>query len=159
MDLRPITACFTGHRSLQLSYKETLLHRLSEFLEGLIVYRGYRYFGNGGAIGFDLLAADAVLALKVKYPQVKLIMVLPCPDQTQKWVDTGAVDHYQKILKAADKVTYTSEKYTDACYAIRNQHMVSNSSLVIAYCYREGSGTGQTVRMAREAGLEVVNLA
>ena len=38
---------------------------------------GYLYFGAGGALGFDTLAAQTVLDLKKDYPQIKLILVLP----------------------------------------------------------------------------------
>lgn len=160
MDKKAVTACFTGHRLLRPGDRDRLLTWLPGLIEGLIVHRGFRYFGIGGAIGFDLLAADCVLAIKKKYPHVKLIMVLPCKNQTQKWSDTPEVCHYEDVLSKADKIVYTSQKYESRCYTIRNRHLVYCSSLVIAYhYYQAGSGTGQTIRMAQEANLEIINLA
>ena len=36
-----------------------------------------------GALGFDTIAAQAVLSVKETYPEVKLILVLPCENQTK----------------------------------------------------------------------------
>ena len=156
---RRITAAFTGHRIIRTGDGERLEQDLYNLLEDLIIRRGYKYFGNGGALGFDLLAADVVLRLREKYPQIKLIMVLPYPDQTGKWMDTKEVDKYNKILRKADKISIVSQSYIKNCYALRNKKLVSNSSLLISYCYNPKSGTGQTVRMGEEEGLEIINLA
>lgn len=44
----------------------------------LLVSKGFKYFGTGGALGFDTIAAQAVLSVKETHPEVKLILVLPC---------------------------------------------------------------------------------
>lgn len=36
------------------------------------IQAGYVYFGAGGALGFDTLAAQMVLKLKERYPDIKL---------------------------------------------------------------------------------------
>ena len=41
------------------------------------------FYGAGGALGFDTLAAQTVLDMKKEYPQLRLILVLPCEDQTR----------------------------------------------------------------------------
>lgn len=43
------------------------------------------YFGAGGALGFDTLAAQCVLSLRKRYSHIKLILVLPCTTQTKGW--------------------------------------------------------------------------
>lgn len=50
-----------------------------------MIKEGYLYFGAGGALGFDTIAAFAVLKLKKRYPNIRLILVLPCLDQTRGW--------------------------------------------------------------------------
>lgn len=52
------------------------------------IENGYRYFGEGGALGFDTVAALTVLELKSVYPDIKLILVLPCKKQTRGWSET-----------------------------------------------------------------------
>ena len=43
------------------------------------------FCGAGGALGFDTLAAQTVLEMKKEYPQLRLILVLPCENQTRGW--------------------------------------------------------------------------
>lgn len=153
------TAAFTGHRELRLGDPVRLKQRLSELLPQLIEHDSYRFFGSGGARGFDLLAAQAVLDLKYRYPHIKLIMVLPCRNQTERWNDADK-QVYETVLSRADKITFTSDgKYTKNCMRIRNQHLVDCSSLVIAYQFRTASGSLQTVNYANMRGVKVLNLA
>lgn len=46
------TACFTGHRELPTDDLPEISKRLEDTLVKLIE-QGYRYFGAGGALGFD----------------------------------------------------------------------------------------------------------
>ena len=64
--------CFTGHRVIPAAVGEELKLRLRAEIENLI-NRGTLVFIAGGALGFDTLAAQAVVALKSKYPFIKLV--------------------------------------------------------------------------------------
>ena len=66
------TCCFTGHRRIPPEAVAPLRERLEAEIESLI-RQGVRYFGAGGALGFDTLAAEAVLDLKAVYPFIRLI--------------------------------------------------------------------------------------
>ena len=144
------TACFTGHRTIPFLQKRKIKKRTKQILIEAIE-QGYRYFGCGGALGFDTLAAQTVLELKNEYPQIRLILVLPCRDQT--------LAEYERIMKAADKVTYTSEQYYSGCMHKRNRHLVDNSSLCICYLTEQSGGTAYTVNYARSQGLSIINVA
>ena len=122
------------------------------------IEQGYRYFGCGGALGFDTLAAQTVLRLRETYPEIRLILVLPCRNQTRGWKQ-DAVAEYDRIIKAADKVTYTSEQYYSGCMHKRNRHLVDSSSLCICYLTEQSGGTAYTVNYARSLGLKIVNVA
>lgn len=122
------------------------------------IEQGYRYFGAGGALGFDTLAAQTVLRLKQTYPQIKLILVLPCLSQTKGW-KTEDITEYERIKAAADKVVYTSQEYTRGCMFKRNRHLVDSSSLCIAYLTEQTGGTAYTVEYARSKGLKIENVA
>ena len=87
----------------------------------------YRYFGAGGARGFDTVAAMAVLELKEVYPDIRLILVFPCRNQTRGWRETD-IQRYEWIKSKADKVVYTSEHYYNGCMQKRNRHLVDYSS-------------------------------
>lgn len=122
------------------------------------IKQGYRFFGTGGALGFDTLASQTVLRLKKTYPQIKLILVLPCVSQTRGWRPED-VEEYERIKTAADKVVYTSQEYTRDCMFKRNRHLVDNSSLCIAYLTEKAGGTAYTVDYAKAKALIIKNVA
>lgn len=106
------TCCFTGHREIPSGQRRRIFAKTEEAIEGLIK-KGYLYFGAGGALGFDTIAAFAVLKLKERYPDIRLILVLPCFSQTRGWSQED-IEIYDDIKQKADKVVYTSQEYTRA---------------------------------------------
>ncbi len=72
------TCCFTGHREIKESIQKVV--EVLEIELDKLIENGYCYFGAGGALGFDTIAAQTVLHLREQYPHVKLILVLPCID-------------------------------------------------------------------------------
>lgn len=151
------TCCFTGHRRIPSDkigeIKTKLKHTLTEMIES-----GYLYFGVGGALGFDTLAALAILELKKDYPRIRLILVLPCVNQTKGWKEKD-VDVYEFIKSQCDKYVYVSREYTSNCMLKRNRHLVDNSSLCICYLTENTGGTAYTVRYAKQKGLRIINIA
>ena len=154
--LKEKTCCFTGHRVIPARVLPALAGELEQTLRRLIG-EGVRYFGAGGALGFDTLAAETVLRLKGEYPDVRLILVLPCRDQTRGWKETD-VRRYRDIASRADKVVYTAEHYSPGCMHRRNRHLVENSSVCVAWCAREAGGSGYTAAYARQRGPRLVML-
>ncbi len=155
--MKNFTACFTGHRIIPLFERTTVSKALENALMESIE-NGYRYFGAGGALGFDTMAALTVLRLRNKYPQIKLILVLPCENQTRNWKATD-IEKYEHIKSQADKVVYVSKEYTQDCMHKRNRHLVDNSSLCICYLSKPSGGTAYTVDYAKESGLKIINTA
>ena len=151
------TVCFTGHRTIPMLKKWKIEKKLKETLEALID-NGYCYFGAGGALGFDTIAAQTVLELKKKHPEIKLILVLPCKNQTRGWEEKD-VTVYESIIEQADKVVYTQEHYDRGCMFKRNRHLVDNSSVCVAYLTEEKGGTAYTVNYANQKGVKVINIA
>lgn len=155
--MRERTCCFTGHRLINRSEYDNIKSITKKTIISLI-NKGVVYFGAGGALGFDTIAEECVLELREKYPQIKLILVLPCKDQTRNWLDSD-VKKYNDILKRADKVVYTSERYSEGCMLKRNRHLVDNSKYCICYLKRENGGTAYTVNYAKQSGLTIYNVA
>ena len=156
-NLRVNTCCFTGHRIIPSGEKETIRNLLETAIEK-VIQDGYRFFGTGGALGFDTLAAQTVLKLKRQYPHIRLILVLPCITQTDGWKQDD-IDEYEQIKALADKVVYTSREYHTGCMHKRNRHLVDNSSLCICYLTKVSGGTAYTVRYAESKKISVFNLA
>lgn len=155
--MRNRTACFTGHRIIPAEQYDAVNGYLKEAVIALID-RGYRFFGAGGALGFDTMAAQVVLTLKQQYPHIFLILVLPCLSQARRWNEYDRII-YEQIKIRADKVVYTAQEYSKGCMHKRNRHLVENSSVCICYLTEKTGGTAYTVDYARAQGLEVINIA
>ncbi|MEG2719542.1 MAG: SLOG family protein, partial [Clostridia bacterium] len=123
-----------------------------------LIEAGYCYFGTGGALGFDTLAATAVLELKQAYPHIKLILVLPCLEQAIGWTEQS-IATYEEIKNRCDKCTYTSKHYDSSCMQKRNRHLVDHSSVCIAFLTKNSGGTAFTVDYAEKQKVRVVNIA
>ena len=153
---KAITCCFTGHRQISPEIMTTLATELKSVLLQLIG-DGFRFFCAGGALGFDTLAAETVLHLKMQYPKIRLILVLPCYEQTRGWKSED-VRRYEAIRQKADKVIYTAEHYTRGCMHLRNRYLVDYSAVCVAYCMRPTGGSAYTMAYARRQGIPVIQL-
>lgn len=149
------TCCFTGHRKITDNTVEITSSLKTELIK--LIENGYTYFGTGGALGFDFLAAETVLELRKTYPYIKLILVLPCHTQTKYWVKND-IERYEKIKKQADKVKYISQNYYNGCMQERNRHLVNHSSVCICYKRKNYGGTAYTVDYAEKSGLEIIRI-
>ena len=120
--------------------------------------RGFRQFYSGGALGFDLLAAEEVLLLRENLCDLRLVFALPCVDQTGNWPEKEIVRQRQLIL-LADETRVLSPQYYPGCMMVRNRYMVDRASFCVAYWRGSAGGTASTIRLAVRRGLPVLNLA
>ena len=157
MNLRAKTCCFTGHRSLSHEEKLKVAVRLREIIAEQIK-AGVVFYGAGGALGFDTLAAQTVLDMKKEHPQLRLILVLPCEDQTKGWRSED-IAVYEDIKRRSDKVVYVSREYMPDCMHRRNRPLVDRSGTCICYLTKTSGGTAYTVDYARRKRLRIINLA
>ncbi len=152
------SCCFTGHRTIE--NREELQKRLLTVLE-MLIKNGAADFYAGGAIGFDTLAADAVLRLRKKYPHIRLHLVLPCrrDEQTKYWTAAQRAE-YDRIFSLADTAEYMSDAYSPDCMKKRNARLVKLADCCVC-CYdkrKTAGGTVQTLRMAAKKGIKIINL-
>ena len=162
MDEREKTCCFTGHRPMKLPWGMNekdprclaLKLELAARLEALAAL-GYRSFLCGMALGCDMYFAEAVLALRDRWPDVRLEAAIPFGDQPGRWNEEQR-RRYNRLIDAADKLTVLQGHYTSDCMQRRNRYMVDRSSLLLA-CYdgRPG-GTMQTILYAERSGVRVM---
>lgn len=154
---KDLTVCFTGHRVIPQAEAEALSARLDALLEALY-HRGYRDFISGAAVGFDVLAAERVVALKARFPEVHLRLAIPCSTQSARW---KAVDceRYERMVYNADTIHVLSQHYYAGCMQVRNRFMVDRSALCLCYLTHSRGGTMSTVAYAMEQDCPVLNLA
>lgn len=157
MDVERKTACFTGHRPQTITYlwdeTSAMSLELKAKLEKAIIYlienKGVTNFISGMALGVDMIAAEIVLELKSKYPEIMLECALPCETQASRW-SVKYRDRYFNIIEMSDKETLLQTHYTADCMHKRNRYMVDLSDYVIAVWDGSPSGTGKTVMYAKE---------
>ena len=74
--LKAQSVAFTGHRTIPVPLQGEVRRRLKAAVS-LAYANGNRRFLCGMAIGFDSLAAEAVLSLKEDLPNIRLVAVVP----------------------------------------------------------------------------------
>jgi len=149
--------CFTGHRDIPEDKYVRTMQLLRHTILRLYT-EGYRIFNTGGALGFDTMAAQAVLKLKESFPDVQLHLYLPYSGQAEKWSKKDKAV-YEYILEHSEKVTYATDKYNPMCMNIRNRALIDNADLCIAYCTQTTGGTVYTMSYALDKGVDVINIA
>lgn len=157
------SAAFTGHR------KERILQNSEPCLLGQIqlaiieqveqLYKqGCRTFYCGMAEGFDMLAASAVVACKWQFQDIRLVAVIPFRNQSARYEPLDKM-HYQVLLHEADEVIMLSEYYYRGCFHRRNDYLVEQADVMIAYWDNIfKGGTFYTIKKAQQAGKTIINL-
>lgn len=123
----------------------------------MLIDQGYNYFLSGGAMGMDIWAAEAVVAIRAQNPNIYLEMVSPFDGQTSKWTDEYRARH-DVLFEQADVVTATSHGYTKSCMFVRNRYLVANADLLLAAFDGQPGGTAMTVDYARKMGVQVLQI-
>ncbi len=159
---RATICCFSGYRAEKMPFPandphmEALLSALDLAIADAAA-QGYTGFFSGMSTGFDLWAAEAVLRARDTLP-VQLFCAIPFDRQADRY-PLDWKRRFNHCLLAADRVFALSRRYYAGCYAARNRFMVDASSLLICYFDGKPGGTAQTVRMAEQSGLRIINLA
>ena len=156
--MRDKTCCFTGHRDIGWPEKAGVKRRTKEHIR-MLCERGVKYFGVGGALGYDTLAAEALFELRSgALPHIKVILVYPFDGFTDRWSERQRAI-YAEMLPHYDKIVRVSESANNGSYLKRDRHLVDCASYCICYCRRDLGGTAYTVRYALKRGLTVFNTA
>lgn len=149
--------CFTGHRDISEIESVALSNALDYEIERHFTEYGVTDFISGGAIGFDLLAAEAVIRAKEKHPSIRLILALPCADHSKSW---GAqnVSKLRFVLANSDDTVCLSDHYYRGCMHNRNRYMLNNSAYCISYCKKTTGGTFYTLSLAKKSNKIITEL-
>ncbi len=147
-----ITVAFTGHRS----YDGSAADALKNTVESLYT-RGMRIFLCGMAIGFDLSAAETVIACKKLHRDIRLVAVVPFGEQAVRFNDSDR-ERFRAVLREADDTILLSAEYHHGVYTLRNNFLVDHAAVIVAWFNGSSGGTGYTVRRALSRDREVINL-
>ncbi len=134
----------TGHRDLPPDFDTNLLY---DTLEELIK-EGYDTYYCGMARGFDLLALDCLVALRLRY-RIRLVACIPFYGHEMSFNRTDR-EKYLSLLAWCDEKKELAPRYATGVYFARDRYMVDHADLVFAYCNRETGGTAYTLAYARK---------
>lgn len=148
--------CFSGHRSIAPEDEEIVFVNVLNTIEKLY-NEGFRIFRTGGAMGFDRIAADAVLALRQKHSDAELHVYMPCLDQN-KFFSEAENEHYLAQMRSANKVMCMRKTYTKGCMYERNRALVDGSDALVCYLRKNSGGTAYTVNYAIKQNKHVIRL-
>ncbi|NLI93021.1 MAG: DUF1273 domain-containing protein [Peptococcaceae bacterium] len=156
------TCGFSGYRPSKLPFKNDEKSLACVHLKVLIyieteaaIKNGYTHFISGFALGSDTYFAEAVIALRKRYPEITLEAALACETQADHWQEEDR-DRYFGLLAKYDLETYVSRNYHKHCYLERNRYLVDRSQRLIAVFDGKFGGTMATVNRARAKNLELV---
>lgn len=158
------SCCFTGYRPSKFPFSVEKGSAGLEKLENSIIETvfalyadGCTTFYSGMAMGFDIIAAEAVLLLKERHEDVCLVCAVPFKEQGAGFPEPWQ-SRYAEIIKRADKAVIMSDKYYKGCYHRRNAFLVDNSDYVVTWYDGQPGGTAWTVKYAQNKGRYVLNL-
>lgn len=138
------TVALTGHRVIGRDFDREQVKEL--FIS--LINDGYDTFLDGMAIGFDIECCKILLELRKKF-DIRVIGCIPCPTQAEKF-NYKQKEEYTNLRAKIDGEVVVSLNYTDTCMKKRNEFMVDNASLLLAYLRRDFGGTANTVNYARK---------
>ncbi len=158
------SCCFTGYRPEKFPFElERKNADYTDFENSLIetvfslTDEDCFTFYSGMAMGFDIIAAEAVLLLKRRNPSVRLICALPFASQGSGFPEPWRERH-KIILSCADEVVTLSDEYYTGCYARRNAFMVDNSDYVVTWFDGKHGGTENTLKYAVKKRRHIINI-
>ena len=160
---RDSTCAVTGMRPHKLPFHEgdtnhsLMMDNMEKAIRAAIA-KGYVFFLSGGAMGPDLWFAETINKLKNEFYYIKLIFLLPCETQANKWSEPWR-DRYFNLLAGSDDVIYISHQYTPTCMHERNRALIDRSSLLLAvYDGISLGGTKYTVSYAESCDVPIIYL-
>lgn len=161
-----LTCCaFTGHRPNRFPFRYNEQAPLCKKIKAELVRQsdrlyqeGVRKFWFGGALGVDLWAAEAVVALQQRHRGVSLCCAVPFQGYEDSWHPAGR-ERLAQVLSICDEVVTVCGRYSPDVYKRRNYYMVDRCQTLVAVFDQDRSvrsGTLQTVNYAKKVGRQIV---
>jgi uncharacterized phage-like protein YoqJ len=153
---------FSGHRPHRLPWgiEESdprcvaLKIKMRQELEALIA-QGADTFLCGMARGCDFYFAETVLSLQADFPGIRLVAVLPCSSQADRWPPDEQA-RYRRLCGACAETVRLQEAYTPDCMLRRNRWMVEHSDCLLTVYDGGAGGTAWTVQEAKRRNTPVI---
>ena len=144
---------FTGHSSI--SDKDNVKKTVKQLLLKIIPENGGVTFYLGGYGSFDEICAAVCRELKQEYDGIELVYVTP-------YISLSEQDKIRRMteLKLIDASVYPPIEGVPPRLAIlkRNEWMIQNADLVIAYIDHEYGGAYKAYQYAKHKNKKIINI-
>lgn len=146
------TCAVSGHRIITEKIDLEKLNGI--FLK--LIEGGYNTFLVGMALGFDTVCFHALEKIREKH-DIKIVACIPCIKQDYKF-NKEQKEEYERMVLSADFKVIISEDYTPYCMKKRNDYMIKNSSLLVAFLRENKGGTYYTVKRAEKENVAIIKI-
>ena len=143
-----MTCCFFGHKDAPSS----VLPQIEEAVEKLIAEQNVKSFLVGNQGQFDSMVLSVLRKLKTQHPEITYNVVLAyMPEEKEEW---SPYEYWETVLPEGLEAVHPR-------YAIskRNDWMVNESDMVVAYVKHSWGGAAKYVEKALNRKLHVINIA
>lgn len=123
--------------------------------------RGKIFYLHGAMAGFDLLAAEQVIVMKEKYPQIQLVTIAPYKERffsREKCWMPDWISRAHEVFSRQDIGVKIAAEYRSGIYYERNRILIDHSSELICYWDGGRGGSEYTVKCAQSRGYTIHNL-
>jgi len=163
--MKTLACAFTGHRPVRYSFGYDEEHEKCKQLKAVLETQiaaligvGVTTFYSGMALGVDIWASGIVLKMKESKPNVRLIAVLPCETQANKWSEEQR-ERYFNMLSNCDEVITLNTHYTPSCMHERNRYLIDYADYLLAvYDHSNRGGTAYTIQYAQEKNRNMISV-
>ncbi len=127
---------------------------LQKEIENKIVKNNVTHFISGMSIGTDILAAQIVLDLKKKYPQITLECAIPFENQAAYWSEANR-EQYFNIAAACDKETLIQKHYTKKCILKLSYYMLKSADYAIAFWNNASDANIESIKFSKKHEIQI----
>ena len=146
-----MTITFCGHSNF--SFDNTVKEKLRELLLQEIRKNPVCKFYLGGYGDFDSLCLSILKELKVQFPNIELLFITPYLDDNYSKLETAKLYYDGIIYPPLENVPRRF------CILKRNEWMVDEADLVIAFVKYSWGGAAKTLEYVKRKKVKFFNLA
>ena len=146
-----MTITFCGHSNF--SFANTVKEKLRELLLQEIRKNPACKFYLGGYGDFDSLCLNILKELKIQFPNIESLFITPYLDDNYSKLETAKLYYDGIIYPPLENVPRRF------CISKRNEWMVNEADLVIAFVKYSWGGAAKTLEYAKRKKVDFFNLA
>ena len=139
----------TGHRPDKIKDASKVAERCIKHLEELKP----EFVITGMAIGFDTILAESCVHLNIPFKAY-----VPCQGQENLWRPADQRKYLRLLEKAQDFILVSDGDYAPWKMHKRNERMVNDADLILAYWDGSTGGTGNCIIYATRKNKRIVNI-